>query len=81
MVNNFKTRKAMRTLVSKNHVSKELEKAGILICRSRTIGPNCFNLIAESYNQFTVNAKAGTEYNKVKEFTQQFLNVTILIDQ
>lgn len=71
----------MKKLVSKDHVSKEIEKAGILICRSRTIGPNCFNLIAESYSQFTVNAKAGTDYNKVKEFTQQFLNITILIDQ
>jgi len=71
----------MRTLISKDHVSKELENAGILICRSRGIGPNCFELINESYSQFTVNAKAGTDYNKVKQFTQQFINITILIDQ
>ena len=70
----------MKTLTSKAEVKNELEKAGIEICNTRTVGYNSFNLIYETYGFFVVNAKNSADYKKVREFTSVFSNINICIN-
>jgi hypothetical protein len=70
----------MNALKSKEQVNTELKNAGINICLQRTVGHNSFHLVYETYGHFVVNAVAGTDYRRTREFTQKFHNITILID-
>lgn len=70
----------MATLTSKEHVEKELEKAGIEICLTRKIGYNAHRLVYESFGHFVVNAKAGTAHDHAQIFAQTFGNITISIN-
>lgn len=70
----------METLKTKEQVKTELNKSGISICLSRSVGYNSFNLVYESYGQFVVNAVAGTSFDSIKEFTKHWGNINICID-
>ena len=70
----------MNQLRTKKQVTEELNKAGINICLTRSVGCNSFNLVHECNRFFTVNAIAGTEFETTKKFSQTWSNINILIN-
>jgi hypothetical protein len=65
---------------NKAHLRCELEKFGIKIKLSRSVGYNSFNLIYESYNTFCINADENTTFETSRKFTDKFTNVNILLN-
>ena len=70
----------MKKLQNKQDVSEKLSNSGINICLTRSAGINCFYLITEHYGHFAVNAMAGTDFEKVREFTSTYNNITITVN-
>ena len=70
----------MKNLQTKEQVKSELNKAGINISTTRTVGYNSFNLVYETYGFFVVNAVVGTEFETVRNFTKEWNNINICIN-
>lgn len=64
-------------LTNKENVKQELNKAGIKISTTRTVGENSFSLVSESWGHFTVNAVSGTCYKAIRDFENKFENISI----
>lgn len=67
-------------ITSKSHLHNELKKSNIEICLSRSLGPNSFNLINESWGNFTINCKQSVTYEQVRDFKSKYSNLSISIN-
>jgi len=67
--------------MDKQTIKTALENWGINICTSRCVGANSFQLIAQSWGTFTVNAVEGTPIEVCKQFMEKYPCVLILIGQ
>ena len=78
-INEHTQGKKVNKIESKEQLRKELKKAGIKICLSRSIGCNKFNLIHESYGTFYVNATFDTSWKQTFPFMNNWVNVNISV--
>ena len=67
--------------MNKQAIKAALNIWGINICTSRCVGANSFQLIAQSWGTFTVNAVEGTCFDLCQRFMKEYPCVLILIDQ